>query len=449
MTFFLQIIMSTVKSSLKKWQKNKLCSLLNHANLSLLFKASVHGFTAAAFHQKCDMQGPTVIVAYNKAGYVFGAFTSKDFAQTGQNIVDDKAFLFSFNDKEIKEDPLRVVSGNPQYAFTDNGPNFASLVFLYNNTVTVYSNPGIYQFDPQKMHGNDLELTECEVYRVEDCGGLMEKPWRNVQWNSERKALLSTISGWKPSVNSVKQARILLVGPVGAGKSSFFNSINSVFKGYVSIQANTGIAGTSLTTQFRTYFIKLSSGVSHVPFTLCDSMGLEDGVNTGLDVDDFASILKGHVQDQYQFNASMPIQPESPHFNKSPGLKDKIHCVVYVIDISRVKLLSDKMVDKFAVFRRKTNQLGIPQLVLLTKVDEACPLVAKDLKVVYQSHFINKMMQEISTKLGVSLSAVVPVKNYCQELEIDSQTDILLLNAVVQILRATEGFFDDLCNAEE
>ncbi len=29
-------------------------------------------------------------------------------------------------------------------------------------------------------------------------------------------------------------------------------------------------------------------------------MGLEEGVNTGLDVDDFASILKGHIQDRYQ-----------------------------------------------------------------------------------------------------------------------------------------------------
>uniref|UniRef100_A0A672N5G8 Interferon-induced protein 44-like n=1 Tax=Sinocyclocheilus grahami TaxID=75366 RepID=A0A672N5G8_SINGR len=271
---------------------------------------------------------------------------------------------------------------------------------------------------------------------------------KSIIFRMMRQALLSTISGWKPSVSSVKEARILLVGPVGAGKSSFFNSINSAFKGYVSSQANTGTAGTSLTTQFRPYYIKPSSSVTHVPFILCDTMGLEDGVNTGLDVD-FATILKGHIQDKYQFNPLMPIQPDSPHFHKSPGLKDKIHCVVFVIDISRVKLLSDKMIEKFVVFRKKANQLSIPQLVLLTKVDEACPLVAEDLKNVYQSHYINKMMQEVSFQLGVSLSVVVPVKNYYQELEIDPQTDILLLNAVVQMLRAAEGYFDDFYNPEE
>lgn len=60
----------------------------------------------------------------------------------------------------------------------------------------------------------------------------------------------------------------------------------------------------------------------------------------------------------FQFNPSMSIQPDSPHFNKSPGLKDRIHCVVYVIDTCKVKILSDKIINKFAVFRRKTNQLG-------------------------------------------------------------------------------------------
>lgn len=161
--------MSAVVSSLSKQQEKKLRSMFCQSRLSLLFKASVHGYHANSFHQKCDRQGPTVIVSYNNSGYVFGAFTSSDYTQTGRDLVDNKAFLFSFNNNTINNDPLRVVSGNPHYTFNDGntGPNFGSLVFLLNNTATVYSNPGIYKFDPQQMHGNNLQLTELEVYRVE------------------------------------------------------------------------------------------------------------------------------------------------------------------------------------------------------------------------------------------------------------------------------------------
>lgn len=162
-------MMSAVTSRLSKQQEAKLCSLLGHSNLSLLFKGSVHGFTANAFHQKCDRQGATVTVAYNNSGYVFGAYTSKNYAQTGQNIIDEEAFLFSFQEREVDKAPLCVMSTNAQYSFYDttSGPNYDSLVFLYNNTAMVYSNPGTYHFDPVQMHGNDLHLSECEVYRVE------------------------------------------------------------------------------------------------------------------------------------------------------------------------------------------------------------------------------------------------------------------------------------------
>ncbi|KAL2097906.1 hypothetical protein ACEWY4_007113 [Coilia grayii] len=444
--------MSVVTSRLTRGQERRICSMFGHARLSLIYKASIHGYNYNSFHYKCNHQGPTLTVAYNNSGFIFGAYISNDYAQTGQNIVDEKAFLFSFDEKEHNPEPYCVTSGTGQYSFTDanTGPNFGSLVFLYDNTASVYSNPGnFFNFDPIKMHGNDLQLIECEVYRVEECSALLSKPWRTIQWNPEkRKFLMDNITRWKPVSNSVNQARVLLVGPVGAGKSSFFNSVCSVFKGHVKIQANTGTAGTSLTTQFRTYSIRGCSE-KPLPIVLCDTMGMEHGLNAGLDIDDFTSILKGNVPDRYQFNPSMPMQETTPGFRKSVAEKDKIHCVAYVIDSSKVKLLPDRMIEKFAAFRRKANLLGIPQVVLMTKVDEACPLVAEDLKNVYSSKHLEGMMREVAAQLGLSMSAVIPVKNYSQEFELDPLTDILLLNAVIQMLRMAESYFDDLTQDDE
>ena len=49
--------------------------------------------------------------------------------------------------------------------------------------------------------------------------------------------------------SGISHINILLIGEVGAGKSSFFNSVNSVFRGYVTSLANAGSMGKSVTTQ--------------------------------------------------------------------------------------------------------------------------------------------------------------------------------------------------------
>ncbi|KAJ0062978.1 hypothetical protein NL108_010273, partial [Boleophthalmus pectinirostris] len=221
--------------------------------------------------------------------------------------------------------------------------------------------------------------------------GALDKPWRNVEWNEDKRELLKKqILSYCPDVGGLKEARVLMVGPVGAGKSSFFNSINSVFRGNITSQAIAGTAGKSVTVQFRTYTIKVGKRGSLVPLILCDTMGLEHGDDSGLDPGDIINICKGHVQDRYQFNPSASLQEGTPGYRKHVTLKDKIHCMVYVVDVSRVSLMDQKMLDKFRTIRKKANQLGVPQILLMTKIDEACPLVERDLKNVYHSVYIQK-----------------------------------------------------------
>ena len=52
----------------------------------------------------------------------------------------------------------------------------------------------------------------------------------------------------------VDHINVLLVGQIGAGKSSFFNSVESIFKGHVTTRANAGSVNKSLTTQVSLQF---------------------------------------------------------------------------------------------------------------------------------------------------------------------------------------------------
>lgn len=160
--------MSAVTSSLSNDQEKKLLSLFGHVKLHLLYKASVHGFTAAAFHSHCDRQGPTLIAAFNAAGRVYGAYTSKDYGQSEQAVSDSEAFLYGIS--AARPEPLKVEGIVGQPAFTDNktGPDYGALEFLADDKPAVLSDPGTnFNFQAADIHGDDLALTELEVYRVE------------------------------------------------------------------------------------------------------------------------------------------------------------------------------------------------------------------------------------------------------------------------------------------
>ncbi|KAK7136982.1 hypothetical protein R3I93_017143 [Phoxinus phoxinus] len=438
--------MAPIASDLPEEQRKQLCGLLGgNVELTLLYKASVHGYDASAFHQRCDRQGPTLLVAYNRSGYIFGGYASVDYAQSGREITDEKAFLFSIRDGT----PIQFNICNARLDDA-GGPNFdQKLYFCHNNQPVVYYKREKFYvpFNTEKLYGNDTELTECEVYKVNQTlqVSFKEKPWRDILWTPKRREeLMVLIRNHKPLISSVSRVRILMIGPVGAGKSSFFNSINSVFMGHVTNKAMSGSAGTSLTTQFRTYPVKDGRERKPLPFVLCDTMGLEEQSGAGLDIDDISSILQGLIPDRYKFNPKAPFQPDEKKASRPASLQEKIHCVVYVIDATKISLMSDQLEEKLRSVRSQLNSVAIPQMVLMTKVDETCPHVQNDLENIYASSYIKMKVQEVSSRLGVPVSCVLPVKNYSQDLELELKCDVLLLNAIQQMLRFADDYLDDV-----
>nr|XP_023671896.1 uncharacterized protein LOC111846178 [Paramormyrops kingsleyae] len=115
---------------------------------------------------------------------------------------------------------------------------------------------------------------------------------------------------YKPTIDSVPQARILLIGQLKAGKSSFFNSINSIFRSNITSQAKVGEMTTSLTLKYRTYQVKAGRGGPPLAFLLCDTMGLEAREDGGMNIEDIDSILKGYIKEGYPVRAVYLTKPQ-------------------------------------------------------------------------------------------------------------------------------------------
>ena len=62
---------------------------------SLIYKASRDGFDAAAFHTKCNNQGPTMTIIQSKNNYLFGGYTMIPWSSNPGWMQDGTAFLYT------------------------------------------------------------------------------------------------------------------------------------------------------------------------------------------------------------------------------------------------------------------------------------------------------------------------------------------------------------------
>ncbi|KAK3723847.1 hypothetical protein QZH41_019511, partial [Actinostola sp. cb2023] len=202
---------------------------------------------------------------------------------------------------------------------------------------------------------------------------------------------------------NVSEFRLLLIGQVGSGKSSFYNTINSIFRGYVTSQAITGNAGRSVTT-----------------------------------------MVDGNIPNRFQFSPYGGITPDSPGFIEAPTHSQRAHCVALVLDAANVDNITDAMWQKYRMFQDAVNARRVPMVVLLTKIDLACPQTQENLLHVFHSQRIQQIVRMVSTKLqGLPTNKIFPIKNYEWETELNMHVNSLSLLALRQMLRFAQDYIED------
>ncbi|XP_049449478.1 interferon-induced protein 44-like isoform X1 [Epinephelus fuscoguttatus] len=273
--------------------------------------------------------------------------------------------------------------------------------------------------------------------------------WRKINWGDEES--LQCVRDYKPVTDDIKLLRVLLYGPVGAGKSSFINSVVSTIRGRMSVPAaaNATTAGRSFTTKYETHHIKIGKGNQGTyPIIFNDIMGLEEGDTQGVRPADIKLTMEGHVKEGYMFNAAGPLSDANPGYNKSPSLDDRVHVLVCVVSANSAEI-TDSVLRKMAKVREMARDLGIPQMMIITKIDEACPETEKTLRNVYMSKYVKQKMKDFSSAVGIPMNCIFPVKNYSDEIEMKDDVDILILSALRKMIDFGDDFIDKIKEKEE
>ncbi|XP_023405211.1 interferon-induced protein 44 isoform X1 [Loxodonta africana] len=481
-----------VTTQLTWMQEKSLQNCLGGKQFSLLYKASVHGFLDQYLLQRCSNQGPTITVIYSEK-YIIGAYVKDSYEKRNKGSV----IFFAFERTQNSEFEIRL------FKTCTNGQ---STVRDCKNTL-YYGNDDLYlyiyaQYIEMKhsttkkigLPPGHISFQECEVFRCEDL--LNERKINMV--TALRESLLSDVRTYNPRGGLIHQIRILLLGPIGAGKSSFINSVKSVFRGHVTNQSVMGFD----TKQFRTYSIKDGKDGNPLPFTLCDSMGLGEK-QQGLCMQDIVYILKGHIPDRYQisgnetempkpaswleerssihaqcqppfhtdqhlvlqpvhwaaappralpegttlnqnFNSVKPITPSHLNYIDSPLLKDRIHCVAFVLNANTVGNLSYEMVANIKRIRREVIKCGVVQVALLTHVEDLHLITKADLIDPYKCMPVKFKVEAVHREFGFPLSDILVVSNYTSEWELCLMKDVLILSSLKQMLWAADDFLEDL-----
>ncbi|KAL3979301.1 PDZ and LIM domain protein 1/2/3/4 [Sarotherodon galilaeus] len=255
---------------------------------------------------------------------------------------------------------------------------------------------------------------------------LLEKPW-----SRENPTDQHFVKNYKPQAEE-QQLRILLHGPVGAGKSSFINSVNSVLQNRVCREAL--VDNTSrdcFTKKYTTY--RIQNGKTFYPFVLNDMMGLKytSRRNRRIHVKDVKQALKGHIKDGYSFNPENKLSKGDRYYNRAPTENNKVHVLVCVVDANTVSLMNDATVEAIQDVRDEATDLEIPQVAIFTKIDEAFPEINHDVTNVCKS---KSLQEKFSIAVGIPINCIFPVKNYHSETELNPDIDAVIMNALRHII---------------
>merc|ERR1712123_475908 len=113
---------------------------------------------------------------------------------------------------------------------------------------------------------------------------------------------------------------------------------------------------------------------------------------------DYGKIMDGLVQDGDDLRGELGTDFEILK-------EDKMHCVVFVVDASKISFMDEEITKKMAKIREEATDRILNPIVILSRIDECCSELHEDtgdITQVFQSQTVRDLVVQVSKIFGVS-----------------------------------------------
>lgn len=449
---------------------------LNGKQFRLLYDGEEDGLNAKTFHERCDGKGPTLTILHGKHNTWFGGYTEASWSP-GKNKAkaDKKAFLlYKFEDDKSECKFLTIKDQYTSKAITCSpilGPTFGcsklgnfqtyDLQTFKDGDNTLKFKDGLVTLNGKLKFGESYELEDkntkdeldninsgtlivkqIQVFQVVDLK--ISLPWREKLTDERAYKIRTIIERLQPPKElPLFYYNILLIGMINAGKSSFVNTLATVFQRSVRHCAIARDFESSVTNEVNAYVLSTKQGAD-LCIRLFDIRGFEDA--RGYD-QELTLLLDGRLPVGYKFKDQPPQTFEENLADAH--ISNEIHLVCFVMGNCDADSFSPDIQQKIKDIQKAINQKGLPMVAVVTKLDEAYPEIQKDASEVFNSFQAFEALQKITKLLGIQQNQTFAVVNYVGEERNDKEKDSLALQALhtmVKLIREHLQKFIDAAN---
>lgn len=264
----------------------------------------------------------------------------------------------------------------------------------------------------------------------------LPEPWRkyprDIFTQAKKDQLLQKISERSPP-EPCKAINLMVIGTIGSGKSSFINTILTVFRESDHISTIASPHGINLdSTTRRLHEVTLMTFPDGKQLRIYDCRGIDFvGWNTKHYVNDLIKTVDGGIRKDYEFREEFEIQKDSEFNNRNPTISDRMHCVLYVVPADHSSREQTSVLSKV---RQHAIEKDIPLRLILTKVDllELCG--NGDLSGIFRSKHVEEKVNIAKAEFDLQDCQILPIANYVTGTEKELNQDILALLTMDNII---------------